>query len=209
MSTPVSRPHRAAPLGLVAAYPLDTRAGRVAADASGRGNDGVIDGARWTPDGRFGEALRFDGAGDMVRIPASRSLDLTGAMTLSAWIRPSRSQSGWRTVLHRQTDAYFLDAGGGQVDVNTLGAPDDAQAALGALRSPGCAWRWPSALPAAERPSGSGQSCWRAGRWPPRRLQLRAQAHSRMVSTEAPGRSGSVCSFSRSGCSRSAILVRP
>ena len=34
-------------------------------------------------------------------------------MTLSAWIRPSESQTGWRTILHRQTDAYFLTAGGG------------------------------------------------------------------------------------------------
>ena len=34
-------------------------------------------------------------------------------MTLSAWIRPTDLQAGWRTVVHRQTDAYFLMAGGG------------------------------------------------------------------------------------------------
>ena len=31
-------------------------------------------------------------------------------MTLSGWIRPSESQSGWGTILHHQTDAYVLMA---------------------------------------------------------------------------------------------------
>jgi hypothetical protein len=51
----------------------------------------------------------------VVRVPASSSLDLSVAMTLAAWIRPADSQAGWRTVVHRQTDAYFLMAGGGDV----------------------------------------------------------------------------------------------
>ena len=46
-------------------------------------------------------------------------------MTLSAWIRPSESQSGWRTVLARQTDAYFLMAGGGRELANQLRTGDD------------------------------------------------------------------------------------
>ena len=97
--------------GLVAAYAFDRGSGTVAADASGNGNAGKIIGATWTTRGRFGGALRFDGTGEVVRVPASASLNLRAAMTLSAWIRPSESQSGWRTILHRQTDAYFLMAG--------------------------------------------------------------------------------------------------
>ncbi len=31
-------------------------------------------------------------------------------MTLSAWIMPTATQSGWRTILQRQTDSYFLNA---------------------------------------------------------------------------------------------------
>ena len=31
-------------------------------------------------------------------------------MTLSAWINPTASQSGWRTIMQSQTDAYFLNA---------------------------------------------------------------------------------------------------
>ena len=59
----------------------------------------------------------------------SASLDLTTAMTLSAWIQPTASQSGWRTILQHETDAYFLNAsnsdgplrpsGGGTLGGNT------------------------------------------------------------------------------------------
>ena len=31
-------------------------------------------------------------------------------MTLSAWIQPTVSQSGWRTIMQREVDAYFLNA---------------------------------------------------------------------------------------------------
>ena len=35
------------------------------------------------------------------------------AMTLSAWIQPTAAQSGWRTIMQRETDAYFLNASNG------------------------------------------------------------------------------------------------
>ena len=50
-------------------------------------------------------------------------------MTLSAWSRPGTSQEGWRTILHRQTDAYFLTAGGGGTYA-TLGEREDVRAPL-------------------------------------------------------------------------------
>jgi hypothetical protein len=99
---------------LVAAYPFDAGRGRTVTDASGRGNAGRILGATWTRSGRFGAGVRFAGADQLIRVPASAALDLGHAMTLMAWIRPSEPQSGWRTVLARQTDAYFLAAGGGR-----------------------------------------------------------------------------------------------
>ena len=71
----------------------------------------AIIGATWTTEGRFGGALRFHGNGEVVRVPAAASLNLMGLMTLSAWIRPSQPQSGWRTILSRQTDAYSLPHG--------------------------------------------------------------------------------------------------
>jgi hypothetical protein len=122
MATPVAP----AP-GLVAGYGFDAGSGRVAADASGRGNTGEIRGATWTR-GRYGGALRFDGRGAVVRVPPSRSLDLTRAMTLSGWVRPGAAQPSWRTLVQRQTDAYGLQVGSDR-QVRT-GAIDNLRAAL-------------------------------------------------------------------------------
>jgi hypothetical protein len=63
-----------------------------------------------------------------VRIPAAPSLDLTRALTLSAWVRPDAPQSGWRTIIQRQTAAYFLIASSDRI--NQDGAIDDARVAL-------------------------------------------------------------------------------
>src|SRR5262245_17669065 len=110
-SSPSARP---SPDGLVAAYAFDSASGRHATDASANGNDGTIEGAEPTWRGRFGRALRFDGEAARVKVPASPSLDLGTAMTLSAWVRPTRPESGWRTVVHRQTDVFFLEASTGR-----------------------------------------------------------------------------------------------
>ena len=101
--------------GLVAAYGFDAGAGRIAADASGSRNAGSIEGATWAR-GRYGAALRFDGSTTVVRVPPSRSLDLSRGMTLSAWIWPSAQQEDWRAIVQRQVDAYFLSAGSGRLN---------------------------------------------------------------------------------------------
>ena len=160
MSTPIPG-NRIRPVpGLVAAYAFDTGSGTVAADASGNGNTGRVRGAKWTPRGRFGSAVRFDGAGETVRVPASASLDLTEAMTLSAWVRPTESQSGWRTVVHRQTDAYFLMAGGGQRPEDRPGTLDNVRVALVVI----AALFFCLALGTGRPPLIAGRRLWY---WPP------------------------------------------
>ena len=129
MSTPIRAAGIAPPPGLVAAYGFDGGSKRLAVDSSGNGNAGAVVGATRAARGRFGGALRFDGSSDVVRVPASASLDLGTSMTLSGWIKPGGPQPGWRTLVHRQTDAYFLMAGGGGAKTR-LGALDDARAAL-------------------------------------------------------------------------------
>ena len=112
--------------GLVAAYAFDEGAGAAVTDGSGNGNGGTVTGATWTR-GRYGSALRFDGSGDLVRVPPSASLDVGSEMTLSAWIRPAASQGGWRTIIYRERDIFFLDAGS---DIRGLvGRVDDLLAA--------------------------------------------------------------------------------
>jgi len=114
--------------GLVSAYSFDAGSGDTVEDLSGHGNVGEVLGATWTPDGRFGNALRFDGSNAVVRVAPSPSLDLSTAMTLSAWIKPASDQSGWRAIVQRETDDYFLHASSSGPD--RLGRFDDAVAAF-------------------------------------------------------------------------------
>jgi chitodextrinase len=97
-------------LGLVASYAADENQGNTLNDFSGNGNHGTITGASWSTSGRFGAALSFNGSGNRVRVNSSASLNLTTAMTLEAWIRPTASQSGWRTIMQKEVDAWFLNA---------------------------------------------------------------------------------------------------
>jgi hypothetical protein len=105
----------------VAAFGFDEGDGSVAHDASGRGNDGEVEGPAWSSDGRHGGALSFDGEDDWVSVPDADSLDVTSGMTLEAWVRPSALDSTWRTVLFKERTgnlSYGLYA-----DRNT-GVPD-------------------------------------------------------------------------------------
>jgi fibronectin type 3 domain-containing protein len=95
--------------GLVAAYGFDAGAGTTVADQSGNGNSGTIAGPTWTTAGRFGSALQFDGVDDLVTVADSASLDLTGGMTLEAWVRPT-ALSSWNTVVLKERPGYYAYA---------------------------------------------------------------------------------------------------
>ncbi len=119
----------ATPPGLVGAWAFNEGAGLTAADASGRGNPGtLLGGATWSPAGKYGGAMSFNGSTGLVRVEDSASLDLTTGMTLSAWINPAASQSGWRTILQKQTDAYFLNASSGAGALRPAGGGPSAPA---------------------------------------------------------------------------------
>jgi hypothetical protein len=75
--------------GLVANYPFNGNAN----DVSGNGNNGLVFGATLTSD-RFGtpdSAYHFGGSGDYVFIAASPSLNITGDLTIAAWVYLSSS----------------------------------------------------------------------------------------------------------------------
>jgi len=94
--------------GLVAAYGFEEGGGSTVADASGNNNTGTLSGGvSWTTGGRFGNALVFNGA-NLVSIPPDRSLDLTTAMTLEAWVYPTVAPTNWTTVLMKEQSDEFV-----------------------------------------------------------------------------------------------------
>jgi hypothetical protein len=98
--------------GIVAAYGFNEGAGVQTGDSSGQGNTGTLAGATWTPNGKFGAALSFNGTNAWVTIADANSLDVTTGMTIEAWVNPS-SGTGWRTVVLKEASgqlAYSLYA---------------------------------------------------------------------------------------------------
>jgi hypothetical protein len=68
---------------LVALYTLDGNAN----DSSGKGNNGTVNGTgNWVP-GKINQALQFDGISTYVDCGTGASLNLTGGVTIAAWIR--------------------------------------------------------------------------------------------------------------------------
>jgi concanavalin A-like lectin/glucanase superfamily protein/galactose oxidase-like protein/Big-like domain-containing protein len=98
--------------GLVGAYGFEETTGTDTVDSSGGARTGTLNGPTRSLTGKFGSALSFDGINDWVTIPDANALDLTNAMTLEAWVRPS-AISSWRTVLMKEQSgglAYGLYA---------------------------------------------------------------------------------------------------
>ncbi len=105
----------------MAAYGFEEGSGASTADASGRGNPGAISGAAWSAAGKNGKALDFDGVNDWVTVADSASLDLTGAMTIEAWVRPDAPAKVWQTIAMKEALgglSYALFASGDTARLN-------------------------------------------------------------------------------------------
>ena len=100
---------RAQTPGLVAAYAFNEGSGTTVVDASGNGLTGTIAGATWTPGGKYGNALLFNGTSSYVDLGNPALLQITGSITWSAWvfasanpaddgqiIAKSSASSGWQ-----------------------------------------------------------------------------------------------------------------
>jgi Concanavalin A-like lectin/glucanases superfamily len=84
--------------GPAAHWRFDEGGGSTAADASGNGNIGTVEGgATWIAGKRNG-ALAFDGSTGVVRVPSSSSLE-PQAVTVSAWVRRSGSPGAYKYIL--------------------------------------------------------------------------------------------------------------
>ncbi len=103
-----------APTGLVAAYGMNEGIGTITEDWTVNNLDGSISGATWTTQGKFGNALTFDGLNDWVSVADANILDFTTAMTLEAWVYPTANGAGsWRNIIIKERaggEAYNLYA---------------------------------------------------------------------------------------------------
>lgn len=92
--------------GLLLYLPFDeTAAGTIAADASGHGHDGAPSADPPVPSLSLppvgfpnARSLSFDGVGQLVELGNPETLDITGGITVSAWIRPL-ADDGYRNVV--------------------------------------------------------------------------------------------------------------
>jgi fibronectin type 3 domain-containing protein len=97
--------------GLVAAYSFDEGAGATLVDRAGNTNTGTIEGtAGWTTQGKNSGALTFDGFSTRVSVPSSASLNVTNGLTVEAWVYPTVTQTSWRAIVQKETDAWFMHA---------------------------------------------------------------------------------------------------
>jgi hypothetical protein len=129
--------------GLMAAYSFNKGSGSTVADVSGHGNDGTISEATWTANGRFGNALVFNGVDSWVTINDASSLDLTTGMTLEAWVYPTVTLTGWRTVIEKEQSGgtvYYLQANSDADQPATGVVIDDEQILYGGTRLPASKW---------------------------------------------------------------------
>ena len=103
----VAAPDAAKGPGPVAHWTFDEGTGDVLTDRSGNGNHGRVHGASWVKSGA-GWALRFDGANDYVDCGSDASLDLTGPVTLQAWVMPTAANRGEPGIAGKFFESYAL-----------------------------------------------------------------------------------------------------
>jgi hypothetical protein len=85
--------------GLRAAYAFNEGINTTTGDASGNANTGTLtNGPVWTTQGRYGNAITFDGVNDFVSVPDNATLDLGGTGTIEAWVRPN-AINRWNSVV--------------------------------------------------------------------------------------------------------------
>ncbi len=93
--------------GPVLALGFDDGSGSVARDSSEHGNDGDVNGADWSTNGKYGGALSFDDANeDWVTVADDDSLDVGEELTVSAWVRPDEARA-WQMLLVKESASWF------------------------------------------------------------------------------------------------------
>ena len=99
--TPTPTPTPPADPQLAGYWRLNEGSGTSAADSSGNGNHGVLEGGPVWVSGVSGTALQLDGVNDYVRINDSASLDIAGPFTLIAWVNPDSAVGCYESFVNK------------------------------------------------------------------------------------------------------------
>ena len=106
------------PGGLVLYLPFDKPDDNgVVHDESGAGNDGLVYGAQWVSDGKFGAAYHFNQTNftDRIVIPNSDLLN-PDYITAAAWIKATASAGFWNRIMDKDCwHGYSLSLGGDSI----------------------------------------------------------------------------------------------
>jgi hypothetical protein len=115
--------------GLVSWWKFDETIGTNAADSQGSNDGTLTNGPAWTTTtagAASSGALSFDGTDDYVSVPDDNSLDLTAALTVEVWIKPTADQTnasvniidkdsitGYRLQFEKTTNIIEFSVGNG------------------------------------------------------------------------------------------------
>ena len=91
--------------GAIAVYAMNEGSGSTIGDASGNNITGTIQGATWTTSGKYSSALTFNGTSSAVDLGNPSALQMTGSMTLEAWVKTSATKSTDGQIISKDTGA--------------------------------------------------------------------------------------------------------
>jgi len=93
---------------LVAHWKLDESEGSVAKDSAGNNNGTLVGNPKWQPSGKVGGALHFDGDGDCVEVSNESAFDITGLLTVAAWIKVTQFDKGWQAIVTKGDSTWRI-----------------------------------------------------------------------------------------------------
>ncbi len=87
--------------GRVLHFSFDSNENEQCTDASGKGNNGKVQGSTWVRQGHRGGGMKFDGVDDQILVPNNTSFDMT-SVTLAAWICPENIEKGNNMIMEKR-----------------------------------------------------------------------------------------------------------
>jgi hypothetical protein len=100
---------------LVGHWQMEQEAGNTLSDASTYKNNATTTVSPTRVTGQIGQSLQFDGSTQFATVPDNASLDITGSITLAAWIKPQKTATQYiiKKGIMGSSNGYELSLSGG------------------------------------------------------------------------------------------------